>query len=54
MSNTRKEHYFELPVTEQAHILHSLAPQMGRRAEILEKNIWLRQLEAEINKAPYP
>lgn len=36
-------HYFELPQAEQAELLHGLAPMLGRRAEILEKDIWLCQ-----------
>jgi len=35
--------YFDLPASEQAKLLHGLAPVMGRRAEILEKDIWLCQ-----------
>jgi len=37
-------HYFELSLTEQAQLLHGLAPVLGRRAEILEKDIWLCQV----------
>jgi len=35
------ERFFDLPIVEQAELLHSLAPVIGRRAEILEKDIWL-------------
>jgi len=35
--------YFDLPLTDQAELLHGLAPILGRRAEILEKDIWLCQ-----------
>jgi len=37
------ESYFELSPAEQAELLHGLAPVLGRRAEILEKDIWLCQ-----------
>jgi len=37
-------HYFDLSLTEQAELLHGLAPVLGRRAEILEKDIWLCQV----------
>jgi predicted nucleotidyltransferase component of viral defense system len=37
------QHYFKLSLTEQAELLHGLAPVLGRRAEILEKDIWLCQ-----------
>jgi hypothetical protein len=37
-------HYFDLPLAEQAELLHGLAPMLGRRAEILEKDIWLCQV----------
>ncbi|EPA95366.1 nucleotidyl transferase AbiEii/AbiGii toxin family protein [Pseudomonas mandelii] len=37
------ERYFELPLAEQAELLNGLAPVLGRRAEILEKDIWLCQ-----------
>ena len=38
------EHYFDLSLAEQAELLHGLAPALGRRAEILEKDIWLCQV----------
>jgi len=38
------EHYLDLSLTEQAELLHGLAPMLGRRAEILEKDIWLCQI----------
>ncbi len=41
MADGRQEHYFGLGVREQGELLHSLAVVMGRRAEILEKDIWL-------------
>lgn len=37
-------HYFDLSLDEQAELLHGLASVMGRRAEILEKDIWLCQV----------
>lgn len=37
-------HYFDLPRAEQAGLLHDLVPVLGRRAEILEKDIWLCQV----------
>uniref|UniRef100_UPI00333FD0F5 nucleotidyl transferase AbiEii/AbiGii toxin family protein n=1 Tax=Castellaniella defragrans TaxID=75697 RepID=UPI00333FD0F5 len=37
-------HYFDLSSTEQAELLHGLATVLGRRAEILEKDIWLCQM----------
>lgn len=33
--------YLDLAPAEQAGLLHGLAPVLGRRAEILEKDIWL-------------
>ncbi|PJC22741.1 MAG: nucleotidyl transferase AbiEii/AbiGii toxin family protein, partial [Comamonadaceae bacterium CG_4_9_14_0_8_um_filter_57_21] len=44
MADLHREHYFDLPVSDQADLLQSLAPVMGRRAEILEKDIWLCQV----------
>jgi predicted nucleotidyltransferase component of viral defense system len=44
MANIPREHYFDLSVSDQADLLQSLAPVMGRRAEILEKDIWLCQV----------
>ena len=41
MAKIDRESYFDLPVSDQADLLQSLAPVMGRRAEILEKDIWL-------------
>lgn len=38
------ERYFDLTAGEQAELLQDLAPVMGRRAEILEKDIWLCQV----------
>jgi len=40
----KNESYFSLPRSEQAELLLSVAPIMGRRAEIIEKDIWLCQL----------
>ncbi|CAM3969771.1 Nucleotidyl transferase AbiEii/AbiGii toxin family protein [Bordetella tumbae] len=37
-------HYFDLSSAEQAELLHGVAPVLGRRAEILEKDIWLCQV----------
>lgn len=36
--------FLDLPLAEQAEVLHGLAPVLGRRAEILEKDIWLCQV----------
>lgn len=44
MGETNREHYFDLSFSDQADLLQSLAPIMGRRAEILEKDIWLCQV----------
>ena len=44
MADIPREHYFDLSVSDQADLLQSLAPMMGRRAEILEKDIWLCQV----------
>lgn len=44
MAKIDRESYFDLPVSDQADVLQSLAPVMGRRAEILEKDIWLCQV----------
>ena len=44
MAETHRENYFELPVGDQTDLLQSLAPVMGRRAELLEKDIWLCQV----------
>ncbi len=41
MAERHQEHYFGLDVRDQAKLLQSLATVMGRRAEILEKDIWL-------------
>lgn len=41
MADDHQAHYFDLHAREQAELLQSLAPVMGRRAEILEKDIWL-------------
>lgn len=44
MSDTAAVSYFDLLPAEQADLLHGLAPMLGRRAEILEKDIWLCQV----------
>ncbi len=44
MAEIQREHYFDLSCADQAELLQSLAPVMGRRAEILEKDIWLCQV----------
>jgi len=44
MADIHREHYHDLSVGDQADLLQSLAPVMGRRAEILEKDIWLCQV----------
>ena len=44
MAEIHRENYFELPVGDQTDLLQSLAPLMGRRAELLEKDIWLCQV----------
>lgn len=44
MPDTSVVSYFDLPPAEQAELLHGLAPVLGRRAEILEKDIWLCQV----------
>ena len=44
MAEIDRESYFDLSVSDQADLLQSLAPMMGRRAEILEKDIWLCQV----------
>lgn len=41
MNKFKTENYFSLPKNEQAELLLSVAPIMGRRAEIIEKDIWL-------------
>lgn len=41
MAERHQEHYFGLDARDQAELLQSLATVMGRRAEILEKDIWL-------------
>ena len=38
------ESYFDLSSSDQRELLQSLAPILGRRAEILEKDIWLCQV----------
>jgi len=40
---SKPDYYFHLSKTEQSELLHGLAPILGRRAEILEKDIWLCQ-----------
>ncbi|MDO5056705.1 MAG: nucleotidyl transferase AbiEii/AbiGii toxin family protein [Lautropia sp.] len=36
--------WFSLTPTEQAEVLHAMATHLGRRAQILEKDIWLCQV----------
>lgn len=45
-------HYFDLPLQDQADLLHGLAPVLGRRAEILEKDIWLCQVLGSLFTLP--
>ncbi len=44
MSENLSTSYFDLSSGEQSELLNSLAPLLGRRAEILEKDIWLCQI----------
>ncbi|QWT42252.1 nucleotidyl transferase AbiEii/AbiGii toxin family protein [Dickeya dadantii] len=44
MSDKSVGSYFDLQPDEQAGLLNGLAPRLGRRAEILEKDIWLCQI----------
>src|SRR5690606_12401170 len=44
MAKIDRDSYFDPPVGDPADVLHSPAPVMGRRAEILEKDIWLCQV----------
>lgn len=44
MADNLSASYFELEAGEQSELLTALAPVMGRRAEILEKDIWLCQI----------
>lgn len=44
MAEKDGENYFGLSVSDQADLLRGLVPIMGRRAEILEKDIWLCQV----------
>ena len=46
------ERYFGLTAGEQAQLLQDLAPVVGRRAEILEKDIWLCQVLDVLFKLP--
>ncbi|MCF8003462.1 MAG: nucleotidyl transferase AbiEii/AbiGii toxin family protein [Chromatiaceae bacterium] len=52
MPEASREHYFDLSVSDQAELLQSLAPVMGRRAEILEKDIWLCQVLDHLFRLP--
>ncbi|MFC4277157.1 nucleotidyl transferase AbiEii/AbiGii toxin family protein [Achromobacter aloeverae] len=48
----QRTRYFDLPLREQADLLHGLAPVLGRRAEILEKDIWLCQVLGSLFSLP--
>jgi hypothetical protein len=52
MAETERTHYFDLSDADQAQLLQNLAPVMGRRAEILEKDIWLCQVLDLLFKLP--
>ena len=52
MADIARESYFDLPGNDQAGLLQSLAPVMGRRAEILEKDIWLCRVLAILFELP--
>ncbi len=52
MAEGRAETYFDLPLGDQAELLQSLAPMMGRRSEILEKDIWLCQVLEVLFRLP--
>ena len=47
-----RDDYFDLSLSDQAELLQSLAPIMGRRAEILEKDIWLCQVLGILFRLP--
>lgn len=44
--------YFALSANDRAEILNGVAPLIGRRAEILEKDIWLCRVLAELFALP--
>ncbi|ACT05321.1 Domain of unknown function DUF1814 [Dickeya chrysanthemi Ech1591] len=52
MSDTSGASYFDLTPVEQAELLNGLAPKLGRRAEILEKDIWLCQVLGSLFALP--
>lgn len=52
MPEPSTERYFDLPATDQAETLQNLAPVIGRRAEILEKDIWLCQVLDTLFRLP--
>jgi hypothetical protein len=52
MVNASPERYFDLPLRDQASLLRDLAPVIGRRAEILEKDIWLCQVLGVLFRLP--
>lgn len=52
MVEKSREHCFDLPVRDLADLLRSLAPVMGRRAELLEKDIWLCQVLGTLFQLP--
>lgn len=52
LAESLSESYFELPPAEQADLLQGLAPVMGCRSEILEKDIWLCQILDTLFRLP--
>lgn len=46
------ESYFALSLDDQADLLRALASRMGRRAEILEKDLWLCQVLGILFRLP--
>ncbi len=52
MADGRQEPYFGIDAREQAELLQSLAVVMGRRAEILEKDVWLCLVLDELFRLP--
>ena len=35
------DHFLRLPLSEQAEVLNGLAPELGRKASVLEKDVWV-------------